>query len=79
MTLRSRPMGPGPTSASDFFLEMANSPSLLINRTFKSHQYLFLVIISRHEMESLLHNIDLKFPTHGSMTQIWVQFLFEIG
>ena len=52
---RSRPMGPGPTSPSDFFLEIANStafsPQILTNTMTPCAQLEYLREIRRHSIK----------------------------
>ena len=65
---RSRPMGPGPTSPSDFFLEMANSPvySLILplNYIKMSSYFKYQVKSSRHFVIKSIWNFEVSNGCH---------------
>ena len=60
-----------------FFLKNSWIHSPGIYRTFKSDQYLCILLISSLEMHPWLHNNYLKSLTHGHWTHITLRFLLK--
>ena len=60
-----------------FFLKNSWIHSPGVYRTFKSDQYLCILLISSLEMHPWLHNNYLKSLTHGHCTHITLRFLLK--